>query len=86
MKPRNVEGRVDVLLSRLIETVVERAKNPTLPALYAGAKPGVELILKEKLGPRTKRGKQVSATLYELREAWERVQAKQREINQGQAV
>ncbi len=86
MKARKVEGRVDVLLSRLLDAAVSQSKDPTMKLLHAGAKPGVDLLLKEKVGPRTKRGKQISATLYELREAWERMQAKQREIGQGQRV
>lgn len=71
-----IAGRVDVLLSRLIETAVEKADGPILPLLYEGAKPGLDLLITEHVGPRTKRGRQISRTLLEARDAYERVQAK----------
>ncbi len=86
MKAKNPTGRVDVLLSRVLEELVKRAKGPTIPLLYAGAKPGLELLIRSQLGPRTKRGRVISRQLLDLRDAYERVQAKQREIGQGARV
>jgi hypothetical protein len=71
---RKLEGRVDVLALRLIEAALKRSKHSELPVLYAGAKPAIEALLRQHVGPRTKRGRQIADNLFAIREAWERMQ------------
>ena len=64
---RNPQGRVDVLLASILERSIQQAKHPALPAIYAQVKPLVESVLKQQLGPRTKRGRKIAADLFSLR-------------------
>jgi len=75
---RNPQGRVDVLLAQLLEKGFQQAKNPVLPALYQDIKPLVEQVLKNELGPRTRRGRKIAAHLFDLASAYQKVQQKQR--------
>lgn len=79
---RNPQGRVDVLLAQLLERGLQGVKNPAIPALYQDVKPLVEQVLKQHLGPRTKRGRKIAAQLFELRDTVERIHKAQR----GQAA
>ncbi len=85
MKSRNPKGRVDVLLSRLIEEAVGQSSDPTLKMLHAGAKPGLDLLFKENLGPRTKRGREIAAHVTEAQAAVQRMQDARRK-QEGQRV
>lgn len=76
MKVRNPQGRVDVLLSRLMDEAVAQSGNPTLQLLHAGAKPGLDLLIKENLGPRTKRGREIASHVREAQSAMQRMNAK----------
>jgi hypothetical protein len=55
-----------------------QVKNSAIPALYQDLKPIVETVLKQQLGPRTKRGRKIAAHLFDLQAAYEKVQQKQR--------
>lgn len=83
-KTRKAEGRVDVLAERLIEQAVGHVKNPLLADLFAATRPGVKQLLKETVGPRTKRGRQIAENLFAAKEAVDRV--KQSRAERGARV
>lgn len=72
-KTRKVEGRVDVLAARLLDEAVAHSRNPLLADVLAATRPGVESLLRETVGPRTRRGRQIAENLFAVREAYQRV-------------
>jgi hypothetical protein len=71
---KKAEGRVDLLIARLIAEAVKHAKNPILPKAYAEVQPVVESLLNQKLGPRTRRGKKLAKDLFALRELMDQIE------------
>lgn len=69
---RNPKGRVDVLLSRMIETAA--ARNETWNAIFVQVRPHLDTLLKNELGPRTRRGRKISSYLFDLKRALEQAQ------------
>ncbi len=55
MKVKNPTGRVDWLAATLLERLVAREKNPVLSAVYAEVKKPVEKLLRQKIGPRNRK-------------------------------
>lgn len=72
-KVRNPEGRVDLLIARLIAETVRASKNPLVPAAYAEVQPLFETLLTQKLGPKTRRGRKLAKDLFTLRGALQNV-------------
>jgi hypothetical protein len=77
-KIRKPEGRVDLLIARLIAEAVKHSKNPILPRAYAEVRPVVETLLNQKLGPRTRRGKKLAKDLFALRSLMDQIEARRR--------
>lgn len=74
---KNPQGRVDLLLARILEQAVGASSNPVVPEVYKEVRPMIEQILTAQLGPRTKRGKKLASDLFTLRDAVENVRRSQ---------
>ena len=74
MKVKNPTGRVDYLLSRLIEEAVKRSRNPIAAKVYEQVRPVIDQTLTRKIGPRTRRGKTLVRQLFTVRELAQRAQ------------
>jgi hypothetical protein len=77
-KVRKPEGRVDLLIARLIAEAVKHSTNPILPRAYAEVQPVVETLLNRKLGPQTRRGKKLAKDLFSLRALMDQIEARRR--------
>ena len=77
---KKTEGRVDLLIARLLEEATAHARNPLVAKAYSEVKPFVETLLTKKLGPRTKRGKKLASDLFTLRDLLQQVQEQRRNV------
>ena len=68
-RAKNPAGRVDLLLARIFERAAQNDSRTR--AMYAQIQPHVEALLKVHLGPKTKRGKELSQKLITLKQAIE---------------
>ncbi len=71
----NPQGRVDMLLDRLMERYAQSHPNPLVEAAFEQMRPAIRETLESVAGPRTDIGRKARRTLREAQEFREKVKA-----------